>query len=406
MNKGDVDDVDDAGLIVDTNMAQALSDIKDMVHSLYWVEDNTFVDYILALVLANRFDAEPLWGFVVGPPSSLKTQFLSALRGCAGIKFLSTLTPQTLISGWNTKSGKNCSLLPKLGGKVVVIKEFTTVLQMRAEWRQEVFSQLREIYDGCYTKAFGTGDIVDWEGKIGIIAAVTPEIERHTAVNRVLGERFLYYRIEVGDRYAIAACSRENTARVGDRGRVLRDRVRDMVDLMNGMDVGREFVVSPAMGVKLDSLAVFVSLARTPVIRDHFDRGRVEVHPQPEGPGRISHQLTLLGYSLAAIQGKLGIDDEVYGIIRRIALSLLPPRRLKLLRFLYKSKLANPDQHYSAEVIGTLLNIPAQTCRYDLEDICMINLGVNRTSKVQVSKIFTCSTEVEGLIKSCEIFDG
>ena len=56
----------------------------------------------------------------------------------------------------------------------MVIKEFTTVLSMKHEVRAEELSQLREVYDGKYSKSFGTGKTISWEGHVGLVGACTP----------------------------------------------------------------------------------------------------------------------------------------------------------------------------------------------------------------------------------------
>jgi len=59
---------------------------------------------------------------------------------------------------------------------------------MRNESRKEILSQLREIADGYYRKTFETGEEVTWEGKLSIIAGVTPAIERYYAIHQVLAK--------------------------------------------------------------------------------------------------------------------------------------------------------------------------------------------------------------------------
>jgi hypothetical protein len=394
-----------ASTVTVPEVASALADIKIAAHTNYYMDDDTFIDYILALTIANKFDAEPLWGFLVGPPSSLKTQLLVALKGCPWVNFLSTLTPQTLISGWSNRSGKNCSLLPKLGGRVLVIKEFTSVLQMRTEWRAEIFAQLREIYDGYYTKYFGTGEKVDWEGKMGLIAAVTPEIERYTSVNQTLGERFLYYRMPANSQHAVAARSRENTTRLSGKRVDVGDAILAHLDLFDNAELNFAPCVSTVMENKLDSLAVFCANGRTPVIRDHYDRSRIDVMPETEGVGRVSQQLCLLSYALAAIRGIAGVDEGVYEVVKRVAASLIPRRRMKIMQFLYGSRQENPSQFYSAEVVGVKLGVPSQTCRYDLDDLFMVGIVEKNLTKNELKSVFRASDSFLSDAENCEIFD-
>jgi len=41
---------------------------------------------------------------------------------------------------------------------MLLFKDFTTVLEKQKDERREIIAQLREIYDGFYSKKFGTID--------------------------------------------------------------------------------------------------------------------------------------------------------------------------------------------------------------------------------------------------------
>jgi hypothetical protein len=52
------------------------------------------------------------------------------------------------------------------------------VLSMHREARAQIIGQLREVFDGRTEKSFGNGLRIEWEGKFGIVAGVTPIIAR------------------------------------------------------------------------------------------------------------------------------------------------------------------------------------------------------------------------------------
>jgi hypothetical protein len=360
--------------IIDEDAATALAEVKQVAHANYCIDDDAFIDYALALAIANKFDASPLWGFLVGPPSSLKTVMLESLHKCSWTSHISTITPKTFISGWNDKRGKNGSLLYRLDKKVLVVKEFSSILQMRPDWRTSVFNDLREIYDGHLSKGYGTGDVVEWYGKMGLIAAVTPEIERHTAVNMDLGERFLYYRMSVADPRKIAAKARGNAMRAAGKKKQLSVAVLDFLSLFEDISDNPEIYVSDDVGLKLDALSVFCVKARTNVGRDRYDRSKIDVQPETEGVGRLSGQFSVLAQALAVVHGVADIDDVIYTIIKHVGRDLVPRRRMLILEFMFHNGMDYPSQFYSAEVVGLKLSIPTQTCRYDLDDLFMIGV--------------------------------
>src|SRR5690242_8518874 len=68
------------------------------------------------------------------------------------------------------------------GNAVVMCKDFTTVLSMRREKRAAILAQLREIHDGAFTRTFGTGVTKVWRGRISVIAAVTPALDKYYSI--------------------------------------------------------------------------------------------------------------------------------------------------------------------------------------------------------------------------------
>ncbi|GAG47595.1 unnamed protein product, partial [marine sediment metagenome] len=75
--------------------------------------------------------------------------------------------------------------------------DFTTILNMHHDNRDEIFGILRDAYDGSITKHFGNGIVRRYKSTFGIIAGVTPAIELYTEEHTALGERFLRYKIRI-----------------------------------------------------------------------------------------------------------------------------------------------------------------------------------------------------------------
>ena len=113
-------------------------------------EDEKVIDIAFATYVGNRLGGDPLWVCIIGPPASGKTEIIASMDGYASVFLLSSLTPNTFISGKETTSPmeRNPSLLPRLNGKLVLIKDLTTILMKHRDAKSEIFSQLREIYDG------------------------------------------------------------------------------------------------------------------------------------------------------------------------------------------------------------------------------------------------------------------
>src|ERR1700733_1595092 len=167
--------------------------LKDLKKYLLLADPDAFL-ILLGAAAAFAVGLDPVWLLIVGPPSGGKTEFLRMLNECPMVYPLSELTPRTLASGLLMPDGRDASLLLQVNSKILVLKDLTTLLEMRRDDRQEVLAQLREIYDGRFTKAWGTGQRLDWSGRVGFIAGVTSVIDQHHQVMGMLGQRFILVR--------------------------------------------------------------------------------------------------------------------------------------------------------------------------------------------------------------------
>src|SRR4051812_15597453 len=97
--------------------------------------------------------------------------------------------------GFERKS-EPASLLLQIGDfGILAFKDLTTVLTMHREARAQIMGQLREVADGKTEKSFGNGLRIEWEGKLGFLAGVTPIIDEQHSFLAVMGERFVLYRM-------------------------------------------------------------------------------------------------------------------------------------------------------------------------------------------------------------------
>jgi hypothetical protein len=199
-----------------------LEDVLDAFDELMLLPDHGAVYVALAGVVANYADGDVVWPLLVGPSGSGKSEIVNAVRDAPHVKPLSSLTPQTLLSGFERK-GEPASLLLQIGEfGILAFKDLTTVLTMHREARGQIIGQLREVADGKTEKSFGNGLRIAWEGKLGLIAGVTPIIDEQHNFLAVMGERFLLYRLPEVSRRDIA---RRSLARRGHEPE-LRQRMR------------------------------------------------------------------------------------------------------------------------------------------------------------------------------------
>lgn len=182
--------------------AQILERLEQKLQEYLLLDDGDALVVLLGAVAAFKMGRDPVWLLLVAPPSGAKTELLKLLKSLEEVVWLSTLTPKTLASGYGGTT--DASLLNDLDEKIVVFKDLTTVLQMRRDDQREILAQLREIYDGQFDKAWGTGKTLNWTGRIGFVAGVTHAIDKQHSVMGLLGPRFVFLRIHQPDREAAA----------------------------------------------------------------------------------------------------------------------------------------------------------------------------------------------------------
>lgn len=149
---------------------------------------------LAAVVSHYHKGADPVWLFVLGPSSGDKGSIImNSILAQENTHLMGDLTPKTFLSGY--KGDETASMLHVIGSGILAFKEFGTIISKRSDDLAEIIGQLREIYDGLFSKRTGMTTSQEWHGKITVIAAGTPAIERHWGVLADLGERFLQVRI-------------------------------------------------------------------------------------------------------------------------------------------------------------------------------------------------------------------
>jgi hypothetical protein len=385
-----------------------MSEVKRVFHKYLHIEDDTILDIAFGCYVGNRLDTDPLWILNIAAPSNMKTELLRAFDGYKHSYFISSFTPQTLISGKKIgkKSAKDTSLLFKLNDKFVVCKDFGTILSMRFETRAEILAQLRECFDGQYCKAFGTGESIEWTGKFGFIGGCTPAYDKHHGVIDSMGERFLLVR-----------GGRSNGASMGTRAQSIfgqevkmREEIKAashrFLDQFERLD-NITFKKDEEVNIQIVALACFIALGRCPVERDRGDQ-HILYQPEPEGTPRLVKQFMQLGTGIALTQGRDSIDENVYQILKRVGCDQLPVQRLKILKFLWdESAVEFQSQWKATKEVAAGVNMPTSTTRLILEDFMIIGV-TNRSSENEDSQtsayLWQLSNEISEYIGAAEIF--
>ena len=308
--------------------------------------DRLITDFILSIAASIHMpgDAESLWGWLIGPPGSMKTEILRGFEceKSALALYLSTLTPNSLISGYERQDGTDPSLLPLFNNKLVIIKEFTSVMGLPEAAVKQIFSDLRGIYDGFHSKGLGTVGIRQHRSKFSMLAAVTPAIDSYMLTHTELGERFLAFRI--GSSYSQGWKSRMSVAKhVWDSAKtktIWRKQIN--LALVEALSSAKTRASDPtfndAASHTIMHLANIFSLTRSIPLAG----GTAEA----ELPTRTLLQLRALAGAHAIVDGRTEVNETDFPLLRRVVRDSLPVPVVSITRALYANRQADqPPVH-------------------------------------------------------------
>jgi len=331
--------------------------------------DDGVLKAIFGSVIANRLPGEPLWLFLIAPPGGSKSELLMSLIDAPHITTTTSLTPHALVSGASFGGGGDPSLIPKLNNKVLVIKDFTTILNMHFTLREEIFGILRDAYDGKTEKFFGNGVFRSYNSKFGLIAGVTPAIEQIEG-QTALGERFLRYRIQMGGdvhmgtqliKRALSNVAQEDVMR-----KELRDTGREALD--------HEFKIIPEVPESIDNallhLAQWVAVLRGSVMRERYT-GQVNFKPSPEVGTRLAKQFRKMCLGVGMFLGKQVVGDSELQLVKKIARDTIPGRVEEVVAYTY---LQDATRAWTSKDLSVPTRLPSSTCLRILQDLVMLGV--------------------------------
>jgi hypothetical protein len=339
-----------------------LDEVEAAYSELLLMPDLGAVWVTLAAICSAFAEGDSVWPLLVSPSSSGKTELLNSVADVEGVRQISSLTRSTLLSGYRRPDGKPASLLHQIGSSgMLVVKDLTTMLQLRQDARHEVFSQLREVADGQISKGVGTGDPLSWSGKLGLVGGVTPLIDEHHAFLALMGERFILYRMLVPPRLQHGRRAFDDRGGEEPFRRHLRSVVRQFISQVRRSDPLR---LSDTHAEPLVRLADAVTRARTGVPRGS---GRDLLYiPEPESPARLTKQFALLADGLLTI----GVPEaETCRLLEKIGWDCVPASRRLVSEHLRHNKKIGLDE------LATATRLPVTTVGRIVEDLTALELA-------------------------------
>ena len=327
------------------------------------------VDIVGATLLANRLPGKPLWLAIVGPPATGKTEVVQALEGCARVHMIDGLTPATFASGFriSKKSTQRFGLLAQMDDgepHMIVVKDFSTVLQKRADQRGEILGQLRNLYDGKYFHPFGNDVTVSWRGKLGMIVCSTGQYDKELRSLAVFGDRFMVFRPPEGSREHVA----ERAGRNAGLAKEMELALRGAYGLLDSIKIPKASPRVP-LGARrmIADLADFVTRARSQVPRNPYNRS-VEDLPEIEGTARVAVQLNQLVKGLMLYFEREAIVDHDVDLAETLTFSTIPLIRSKVLSAMdLQGRMSGLD-------IARAMGVPGEVVRRTIEDLVLLEV--------------------------------
>ena len=329
----------------DTNISgtppeKSMPDVPAMtiaqVEAVYsrWLHDSDSVTTRVchAVYVANMIlPGDPVWVFLVGGSGQGKTERLAPLSIMPHVELASTLSGEAALLSATARKDRaehaHGGLLRRIGDKgILIIKDFTSILEMDRTARGQVLAALREVYDGRWDREVGTegGQTLTWRGKLGLLAASTTAIDKAHSVMNDMGPRSLFVRLPPADPARIGRSALEHMGRETTMRTELAAATAGLLAHLTGQPHDTAPVADGLIG-----LAALVSLARSPVHRDYS--GEVELVGDPEAPTRIIKQLGQIWRAC----GILGLGrPESWEVVTRCALDSIPKLRGAVIRHL------------------------------------------------------------------------
>ncbi len=342
---------------------------------------------LFAAVAAHRIvEYPPAWIMAIAPSGSMKTALLDTLQDLPSVHFVDEVTTNTFISGYTGRQDESekkkshakkprapASYLHRMGQEgILIAADFSTVLAMDKRKRPVILAQLRRIYDGHFSREFGTGENLSestWKGRLTLLAGVTPDVDKHYTLFQSLGERFVRVRWPRAGGVSVGLRALRQQSSVATQ---LRAAVRDVLWPILSQKAIAAPEIAPVFESSVAHLGEFVALARAHVSRTR-ERHDLDAEPAPEGNTRLPQQLAQIGRGWAVVERSARVTEEGMRLIRRAAFDCIPPLRRAALQCLIAGR-----SPYSAELPSVLINRALQ----DLELVGLVEKPKNGNAEL------------------------
>jgi len=308
----------------------SIDEVYDAYREHYHINDFRKVDLLLATLLSVDSSDKNIWLIYVGASGVGKSMMTNPIKyieypATEEIAHLvSDLTTNTIVSG---QGGQETDLAPKLDGKIMYVPDFSTVVGKRSEDQREIFSQLRNLYDGIAKKDTGShGENPSYQVDVSFIGNVTPAIYKKNLIHQDMGTRFLYYQINDFEQQEVMDKIWEGS----DKGEEEKSKeIAEVIEKFIYEADNRKVEEIPSNVKKeIETVAKWTAKMRA---SGEFDRYNNELKGtiSPEKPTRILKQFKKIYTNLKKLRKEYP-DQRALSIIQKIGASNIDPDKRQI----------------------------------------------------------------------------
>jgi len=356
------------------------------------------IDILCATFIGNRLEGEPLWLFLVGQSGSGKSELIMSFDDVQNATSISSLTTKTLISGAVFAGGGDPSLIPRLDGRVVLMKDLTELFDTDMVSQGLIWGQLRNAYDGKAAKPYGNGTFRIYESKFGMIMGTTPIIEIKMEGMSAMGERCLRWNLPMirglEAEEAILRKAMSNTSKESQMRKELSNTAVAILDY--------DFKEIPKVPTIIQDKILYISQVigrlRGTVFRDKYTK-EINYMPFQELATRISKQLLKYITAIGMFRRLSIVGLEEYELIKHLALSSVQTKISYIVTNMYKK----PGKIWTKDAVCNILRLSPITAERALEDLRLLNV-LTRYGKRYGQKNWKFRPEIKQLISKSDLF--
>ncbi len=346
INRNKKREEDKLPLITDRDIE--VGEAYDAIAEIGIVDIKTLKIIVAIIISAHLRLNPPLWLFLVGVPSSFKTELVGLFSAMNEVYTLDTLTENALASGYVPPDGSEPQdLLPLLDNKTFIIKDLNTLFSMNEEMVKKILGDLTSIFDGKFQKFTATRGLIDYNSLFSMIGCITPSILiKHYSYATQLGPRFLFLRLPELTEKEMQESFKKSWNETNRREKIIKTRqivssyttqlirkIKDHKNIPEGEEVQNRIntiakFVCKARGIAITGKATFSNEKGEKI--DYFEIKDWQI----EHPWRILNQIKSLLRIISFINKKNVVDEEEIGTIKPIILSTMPIERAEILKIL------------------------------------------------------------------------